>query len=67
MDPELGPDLQPVSFHLDGHQLPGGHTPHGYPVEIQALWYYALRFLSRIDIHKKNAHWSELAGRVENP
>ena len=29
MDPIIGIDLQPGPFYLDGHQLPGRHTPPG--------------------------------------
>jgi starch synthase (maltosyl-transferring) len=65
MDPDSGLIFSPSHFTWMDTNFPAATPRMGYPVEIQALWHYALRFLSRIDIHKKNAHWTELAGRVE--
>lgn len=39
--------------------FPAGSPRQGYPVDIQALWYYALEFLSQIDNKSKNNAWKE--------
>jgi len=41
--------------------LPAGSPREGYPVEIQALWYAALKFL---DKHTGRKRWGKLAGQV---
>ena len=53
--PGFGPDLDGGSkLPGMGHQLPGGHTPDGIPRgKTGPLVLMPLRFLSRIDIHKK--------------
>lgn len=66
MDMDSGLIFSPSHFTWMDTNFPAATPRMGYPIEIQALWHYALRFLSRIDIHNKKARWTELAGRVEN-
>lgn len=65
MDPDSGLIFSPSHFTWMDTNFPAATPRMGYPVEIQALWYYALRFLSRVDIDKRSIRWTELAGRVE--
>ncbi len=41
---------------------PAGTPRQGYPIEIQAMWHYALKMLARID---KAPEWSRFARQVE--
>jgi predicted glycogen debranching enzyme len=49
MDPESGLLYSPSHFTWMDTNFPAGSPRQGYPVEIQALWHYALTFLQRID------------------
>jgi starch synthase (maltosyl-transferring) len=42
---------------------PAGTPRGGYPVEIQALWYFALSFLARIDTPERS-RWNKMARMV---
>lgn len=65
MDPDSGLIFSPSHFTWMDTNFPAATPRTGYPVEIQALWHYALRFLSRVDIRKKSRRWTETANRVE--
>jgi starch synthase (maltosyl-transferring) len=64
MDTETGLVFSPSHFTWMDTDHPAGTPREGYPVEIQALWYAALSFLSRIDA--TNGHWSDLAKNVRH-
>ncbi len=49
MDPGSGLVFSPAHFTWMDTQHPAGTPREGYPVEIQALWFAALAFLTRID------------------
>jgi len=66
MDPESGLVFSPTHFTwMDTHH-PAGTPRQGYPIEIQALWYAALCFLSKIDTGEVAESWQHLARQVEN-
>jgi glycogen debranching enzyme len=46
--------------------FPAGTPRQGYPIEIQALWYYALRFLSKIDKMDKKMKWANRADHLRD-
>ncbi len=49
VDPESGLVFSPTHFTWMDTNFPAGTPRQGYPVEIQALWFAALKFLARID------------------
>jgi starch synthase (maltosyl-transferring) len=49
MDAESGLIFSPSHFTWMDTNYPAGTPRQGYPIEIQALWYAALRFLAEID------------------
>ncbi len=61
VDPETGLVFSPAHFTWMDTDHPAGSPRQGYPVEIQALWYAALQFLSTIDTP---GHWQASASRV---
>ncbi|MES2706446.1 MAG: amylo-alpha-1,6-glucosidase [Verrucomicrobiota bacterium] len=62
MDPESGLIFSPSHFTWMDTNYPAGTPRQGYPIEIQALWFAALRLLSRID---PEPLWPRLAAKVE--
>lgn len=64
MDPESGLIFSPSHFTWMDTDFPAGTPREGYPIEIQALWYYALKLLSRLDGKKGEYDWNGLAERV---
>lgn len=58
MDPQSGLIFSPAHFTWMDTDHPPGTPREGYPVEIQALWYNALRLLARLD---DGAEWGRLA------
>ncbi|RUA02590.1 MAG: glycogen debranching protein [Deltaproteobacteria bacterium] len=63
MDPASGLIFSPIHFTWMDTNHPAGTPRQGYPVEIQALWYAALKMLARIE----PAHdtWRSLADQVQ--
>lgn len=62
MDPESGLIYSPPHFTWMDTNYPAGTPREGYPVEIQALWFSALRFLSEYDeTEEKRSAWRELS------
>lgn len=61
MDPESALIFSPAHFTWMDTNYPAGTPRAGYPVEIQALWYAALRLLARLE---PDADWRKLAGLV---
>ncbi|MBW2099501.1 MAG: glycogen debranching enzyme N-terminal domain-containing protein [Deltaproteobacteria bacterium] len=65
MDPESGLIFSPSHFTWMDTNHPAGTPREGYPIEIQALWYYALSFLCRIDPGKTGNDWRNTAKKVQ--
>ncbi len=65
MDPDSGLIFSPSHFTWMDTNFPAATPREGYPIEIQALWHVALRFLGRID-RKEGRRWSTLAERVRD-
>ncbi|EFK07723.1 putative glycogen debranching enzyme, archaeal type [delta proteobacterium NaphS2] len=68
VDPESGLIFSPAHFTWMDTDFPAGTPREGYPIEIQALWYRALKVLSFLDdgIREKGPHdWNAIAKRVE--
>ncbi|HEY5621106.1 MAG TPA: amylo-alpha-1,6-glucosidase, partial [Pontiella sp.] len=61
-DADSGLLYSPSHFTWMDTNYPAGTPRQGYPVEIQALWHYALNMLSRID---KKGKWKPLAEQVQ--
>jgi predicted glycogen debranching enzyme len=65
MDPASGLIFSPIHFSWMDTNHPAGTPRQGYPIEIQALWYAALCFLSKIDPSQTKADWQTLAEQVQ--
>ena len=63
MDPDSGLVFSPPHFTWMDTNYPAGTPREGYPVEIQALWFAALRFLCRIS--PASERWAILAEKVQ--
>jgi predicted glycogen debranching enzyme len=66
MDPESGLIFSPTHFTWMDTNHPAGTPRQGYPIEIQALWYAALCFLSKIDSAETVKAWQQLAQLVQD-
>ena len=66
MDPESGLVFSPAHFTWMDTDFPAGTPREGYPIEIQALWYNALKVLSGLDGEKGEYDWRALASRVQS-
>ncbi|MBF0303613.1 MAG: glycogen debranching enzyme N-terminal domain-containing protein [Desulfamplus sp.] len=64
VDPETNLFYSPSHFTWMDTNFPAGSPRQGYPVEIQALWYYALLFIDKIDTDK-SAGWKQVALDVQ--
>jgi predicted glycogen debranching enzyme len=62
MDHDSGLIFSPAHFTWMDTNYPAGTPREGYPVEIQALWHYALSMLSGIDDAPR---WKKLSRQVE--
>jgi predicted glycogen debranching enzyme len=65
MDPESGLVFSPAHFSWMDTNHPSGTPREGYPIEIQALWYASLRFLSKIDVTENRGNWEKLYAQVQ--
>ena len=65
-DPDTCLLYSPAHFTWMDTNFPAGTPRQGYPVEIQALWWHALTFLSRIDVQGKKDTWTRRADRVRH-
>jgi predicted glycogen debranching enzyme len=63
VDPESSLVFSPPHFTWMDTNYPAGTPREGYPIEIQALWYSALKFLASIE---KNKKWTTLAKKVKS-
>ena len=66
MDAESALLFSPAHFTWMDTKHPTGTPREGYPVEIQALWYAALRFLARSDLPDTGPPWDQLAQQVQD-
>jgi starch synthase (maltosyl-transferring) len=64
VDPSTHMVFSPPHFTWMDTNFPAATPREGYPIEIQTLWHYALRLLSRIDKVNKKMKWSERAVRL---
>jgi glycogen debranching enzyme len=62
-DPDSGLIYSPSHYTWMDTNYPAGTPREGYPIEIQAMWKYALNMLCEID--KPNREWPKLAKQVE--
>ena len=65
LDQESGLIFSPAHFTWMDTNHPAGTPRQGYPIEIQALWYFALEVLSRIDSKNWANKWQMLARQVQ--
>ena len=65
MDPESGLIFSPAHFTWMDTSHPAGTPREGYPIEIQALWYAALSFLTRIDPSRGAENWKRMSLQVQ--
>jgi starch synthase (maltosyl-transferring) len=66
IDPDSGLVFSPAHYTWMDTNHPAGTPREGYAIEIQALWYAALAFLSRHDQPEKTGKWQTLALHVRN-
>jgi len=64
MDADSGLIFSPAHFTWMDTNHPAGTPRQGYPIEIQALWFAALKFLSEIETPKASRQWKILASKV---
>jgi len=64
-DPDTGLVFSPSHFTWMDTNHPAATPREGYPIEIQALWYYALKFLAEIDKFGKKTDWARRADQVQ--
>ena len=65
VDPESGLIYSPAHFTWMDTNYPAGTPRQGYPIEIQSLWYAALRLLIRVDASAADK-WQSLASQVKD-
>ena len=65
MDPASRLLYSPSHFTWMDTNFPAGTPRQGYPVEIQALWHYALEFMAMIDIPGERQKWKKWADKVK--
>jgi predicted glycogen debranching enzyme len=66
MDPDSALVFSPAHYTWMDTDHPAGTPREGYPIEIQALWYAALCFLTRIDPAENKNRWQDLAQQVRS-
>ncbi|MEA3279681.1 MAG: amylo-alpha-1,6-glucosidase, partial [Thermodesulfobacteriota bacterium] len=66
IDRESGLIFSPAHFTWMDTNHPAGTPREGYPVEIQALWFFALSFLARVDNKGKEGEWEKIAAQVSS-
>ncbi len=62
LDHDSGLIFSPSHFTWMDTNYPAGTPRQGYPIEIQALWHYALNMLAKID---KAPKWAKFAKQVQ--
>ena len=66
MDPESGLIFSPLHFTWMDTNHPACTPREGYSIEIQALWFFALSFLARIDHKETGNDWKNMASQVQS-
>jgi starch synthase (maltosyl-transferring) len=66
MDPDTGLIFSPVHFTWMDTNHPAGTPRQGYPIEIQALWYAALKILAAVDSDENRSQWRQLSETVQS-
>jgi len=66
MDTDSGLIFSPVHFTWMDTDHPAGTPRQGYPIEIQALWYAALKILADIDLEENHHQWLQLSRTVQS-
>ncbi|MCK5508571.1 MAG: glycogen debranching enzyme N-terminal domain-containing protein, partial [Desulfobacterales bacterium] len=66
MDPESCLIFSPPHFTWMDTNHPACSPREGYCIEIQALWFFALSFLSRISDKETENDWKNMASRVQS-
>jgi predicted glycogen debranching enzyme len=66
MDPQSGLLFSPAHFTWMDTNHPSGTPRQGYPIEIQALWFAALSFLSCLEGVGNKEMWAETSQKVRN-
>jgi starch synthase (maltosyl-transferring) len=64
VDPSTHMVFSPPHFTWMDTNFPAGTPREGFPIEIQTLWYYALKLLSRVDKTNKKMKWARRADQV---
>jgi predicted glycogen debranching enzyme len=64
IDPESGLVFSPPHYTWMDTNHPAGTPREGYAIEIQALWFAALTFLSQHEPPEKSGKWAALAEKV---
>ncbi len=64
VDPASGLVWSPPHFSWMDTNHPAATPREGYPVEIQALWHAALRFLASVSSGKQKARWEDMRKKV---
>ncbi len=57
--------FSPAHFTWMDTNHPAATPREGYPIEIQALWYYALKFLAQVDSLNKKCKWADRADQLQ--
>jgi predicted glycogen debranching enzyme len=65
MDADSGLLFNPAHFTWMDTNHPACTPRQGYPIEIQALWYFSLSFLAQVDPESKQI-WEPLAEKVQS-
>ena len=65
MDPQTGLIFSPAHFTWMDTNHPAGTPRQGYPIEIQALWFAALSFLTAVDTKAAAKTWRPLQEKVQ--
>ena len=66
IDPDTGLVFSPAHYTWMDTNHPAGTPREGYAIEIQALWFAALTFLSQHDVPEKTGKWQDLAQKVRH-
>ena len=66
MDVATGLIFSPVHFTWMDTDHPAGTPRQGYPIEIQALWYAALKILAAVDTKENRNPWRQLSATVQS-
>jgi len=66
IDPDTGLVFSPAHYTWMDTNHPAGTPREGYAIEIQALWFAALTFLSQHDLPDKSGKWQQMSQKVRH-